>query len=61
MELIAGAAMVMDAVGRKVNDMGAAGVIARPPLLFLAALLFGFGSDRFLEWPPAVAGKGVSP
>ena len=33
-----------------------AGVIARPPLLFLAALLLGFASDRRLPWPFAVPG-----
>lgn len=53
--------MVMDTVGREVNDTGAAGVIAQPPLLFLAVLLFGLGSDRFLKRPSAVAGKGGFP
>ena len=33
-----------------------AGVIARPPLLFLAALLLGLGSDRLLPWPLALPG-----
>jgi hypothetical protein len=61
MEFVAGAAMVMDATGREVNDTGTAGVIARLPPLFLAALLLALGSDRFLKWPSAVAGKGVSP
>jgi protein-S-isoprenylcysteine O-methyltransferase Ste14 len=31
-----------------VNDAGTAGVIARPPLLFLAALLLGFVADHLL-------------
>jgi protein-S-isoprenylcysteine O-methyltransferase Ste14 len=39
-----------------VNDTGTAGVIARPPLLFLAALLLGLTSDRLLPWPFAVPG-----
>jgi protein-S-isoprenylcysteine O-methyltransferase Ste14 len=34
-----------------VNDTGTAGVIARPPLLFLAALLIGFLLDRLLRLP----------
>ena len=33
--------MRMDPAGPQVNDTGTAGVIARPPLLFLAALLLG--------------------
>jgi len=33
---------------QQVTDTGTAGVIARPPLLFLAALLLGFVSDRLL-------------
>ncbi len=39
---------------QQVNDTGTAGVIARPPLLFLAALLLGFASDRLLPLPFAV-------
>lgn len=44
----------MDRAGQHVNDTGTAGVIARPPLLFLAALLLGLASDRLLPWPFAV-------
>ena len=33
------------------NDTATAGVIARPPLLFLAALLLGFVSDYLLPLP----------
>jgi protein-S-isoprenylcysteine O-methyltransferase Ste14 len=40
-----------------VNDTGIAGVIARPPLLFLAALLLGVAFDRLL--PRAFAGPGT--
>lgn len=36
------------------NDPGTAGVIARPPVLFLAALLLGLVSDRLLPSPFAV-------
>jgi len=32
----------------QVNDTGTAGVIARPPLLFLGTLLLGLGADRLL-------------
>jgi protein-S-isoprenylcysteine O-methyltransferase Ste14 len=37
-----------------VTDTGTAGVIARPPLLFLAGLLLGFVSDRLVPLPFAV-------
>jgi protein-S-isoprenylcysteine O-methyltransferase Ste14 len=37
---------------------GTAGVIARPPLLFLAALLLGFASDHLLRLPFPVARTG---
>ena len=37
--------MSMDPAGTQVNDSATAGVIARPLLLFLAALLLGFASD----------------
>jgi protein-S-isoprenylcysteine O-methyltransferase Ste14 len=43
--------MEMDPAGRQVTDTGTAGVIARPPLLFLAALLLGLASDRLLPLP----------
>jgi protein-S-isoprenylcysteine O-methyltransferase Ste14 len=44
----------------QVNDAAIAGVIARPPLLFLAALLLGFVSDRLLPFPvTAPAGDWV--
>ena len=36
------------------NGTGTAGVIARPPLLFLAALLLGLASDHLLPLPFAV-------
>ena len=43
--------MGMDSAGQQVIDTGTAGVIARPPLLFLTALLLGFVSDRLLLLP----------
>ena len=43
--------MAMDPDGKHLNDAGTAGVIARPPLLFLAALLLGLAFDRLLPWP----------
>ena len=43
--------MGMDPAGQQVTDTGTAGVLARPPLLFLAALLLGFVSDRLLPLP----------
>lgn len=46
----------MDPAGQQVTDTGTAGVIARPPLLFLAALLLGFALDRLISLPFPVAG-----
>jgi len=43
--------MAMDPDGKHLNDADTAGVIARPPLLFLAALLLGLAFDRLLPWP----------
>jgi protein-S-isoprenylcysteine O-methyltransferase Ste14 len=42
--------------GQHVNDTGVAGVIARPPLLCLAALLLGLASDRLFPWPFGLPG-----
>jgi protein-S-isoprenylcysteine O-methyltransferase Ste14 len=41
----------MDSAGQQVTDTGTAGVIARPPLLFFAALLVGFVLDSLLPLP----------
>jgi protein-S-isoprenylcysteine O-methyltransferase Ste14 len=41
----------MDTAGQQGADNGTAGVIARPPVLFLAALLLGFVLDRLLPLP----------
>ena len=46
--------MEMDPAGQQVTDTGTAGVIARPPLLFLGTLLLGFVSDHLLPLPFAV-------
>jgi protein-S-isoprenylcysteine O-methyltransferase Ste14 len=43
--------MGMDPAGQQVTDSGTAGVIARPPLLFFAALLLGFVFHRLLPLP----------
>jgi protein-S-isoprenylcysteine O-methyltransferase Ste14 len=52
--------MGRDAAGQRVNDMQTAGVIARPPLLFLAALLLGLVADRLLPLPfPVLPGRPV--
>jgi protein-S-isoprenylcysteine O-methyltransferase Ste14 len=48
--------MEMDPAGQQATDTGTAGVIARPPLLFLAALLIGFVLDRLLRLPFPVLG-----
>ena len=44
----------MDPAGQRVTDTGTAGVIARPILLFPAALLLGLASDYLLPLPFAV-------
>src|SRR3990170_2834208 len=54
----AGGGTGMDSAERQVTGTGTAGVIARPPLLFLAALLLGFVLDRLLPLPFPVAGIG---
>lgn len=43
--------MCQDPVGQQLNDAGTAGVIARPLLLFLAALVLGLVSDHLLPLP----------
>jgi len=43
--------MDMDPAGQQVTGNETAGVIARPPLLFLAALLLGFALDHVLALP----------
>jgi protein-S-isoprenylcysteine O-methyltransferase Ste14 len=42
----------------EVNDTATAGVVARPPLLFLGALLLGIIADRLLPPPFSVPGWG---
>jgi protein-S-isoprenylcysteine O-methyltransferase Ste14 len=54
-----GMGMGMDPAGQQAIDTGTAGVIARPPLLFLAALLLGFVSDRLLPLPFPVPTIGL--
>jgi protein-S-isoprenylcysteine O-methyltransferase Ste14 len=46
--------MGMDPAGQQVSGTGTAGVIARPPLLSLAALLLGLAADRVLSLPFAI-------
>jgi protein-S-isoprenylcysteine O-methyltransferase Ste14 len=46
--------MGKDPAGQHVGDTGTAGVITRPPLLFLAALALGLVSDHLLPLPFAV-------
>jgi protein-S-isoprenylcysteine O-methyltransferase Ste14 len=48
--------MKTDTAGQHVTDTGTAGVITRPPLLFLAALLIGIVLDRLLPLSFPVAG-----
>jgi protein-S-isoprenylcysteine O-methyltransferase Ste14 len=51
--------MEMDPAGQQATDTGTAGVVARPPLLFLAALLLGFVADHLLPLPFPVARTGL--
>jgi len=46
----------MEAAGQQLTDTGTAGVIARPPLLFLAALLIGLVSEWLRPLPFPVPG-----
>lgn len=48
--------MAKDTDGQQTSDAGTAGVIARPPLLFLGALVLGGVLDRLLPLPIAVPG-----
>jgi protein-S-isoprenylcysteine O-methyltransferase Ste14 len=50
--------MGTDRDGQHVNDTGTAGVIARPPRLFLAALMVGHACDHF--WPLPLAFPGTA-
>jgi protein-S-isoprenylcysteine O-methyltransferase Ste14 len=50
--------MDIDPAGQQVTDTGTAGVIARPPFLFLGALLLGFVSDHLLPLSFPVPGIG---
>src|SRR5215831_20664274 len=50
--------MEMNSAGQQVADNGIPGVIVRPPLLFLAALLLGFVLDHLLRLPLPVARIG---
>ena len=50
--------MEMNSAGQQLTNPGTPGVIARPPLLFLAALLLGFVLDHLLRLPFPVARSG---
>jgi protein-S-isoprenylcysteine O-methyltransferase Ste14 len=50
--------MGIDPIEPQVSDTATAGVIARPPFLFLAALLLGVVLDRLLSFPLTVPGSG---
>ena len=49
---------MIEADSRKVTDAETPGVIARPPILFLVALLLGFTFDYLLPMPFSVFGSG---
>jgi protein-S-isoprenylcysteine O-methyltransferase Ste14 len=51
--------MDMNPTQQRMNDAETAGVIARPPLLFLAALLLGFVWDWLLPLPFPVPGTDL--
>jgi protein-S-isoprenylcysteine O-methyltransferase Ste14 len=49
----------MDPARPEVDDTATAGVIARPPVLFLGTLLLGIVADRLLPSPFPVPGWGI--
>lgn len=51
--------MEMDPTERQISENGTAGVIARPPALFLAAVLIGLVLDRLLPLPFPLQGIDV--
>jgi protein-S-isoprenylcysteine O-methyltransferase Ste14 len=52
--------MSKDPTDRPSADTGTAGAVARPPLLFLGALLLGFGLDHLLRLPFPVPRIGMT-
>ena len=50
----------MDPVNKDEGGPGVAGVIARPILLFPAALLLGFGLDHLMRLPFPISGIGTA-
>jgi hypothetical protein len=50
--------MEMNSAGQQLTDTGTPGVMARPPILFLAALMLGFVLDHLLRLPFPVARIG---
>jgi protein-S-isoprenylcysteine O-methyltransferase Ste14 len=48
--------MEMDPAAQQVTDSKTAGIVVRPPRLFLAAILIGFVLDRLLRLPFSVPG-----
>src|SRR5262249_20999372 len=55
----AGVAMSIDTAGQQKNDAGTPGAVARPPLLFLGALLLGFALDQLLPLPVPLPGSDL--
>jgi protein-S-isoprenylcysteine O-methyltransferase Ste14 len=53
--------MKTDSPEPQATDPGTAGVIARPPLLFLAALLLGLAADRLMPLPVPVLEMDLAP
>ena len=52
--------MEMDPTGQRVTDTETAGVVVRPPLLFLGALLIGFVLERLLRLPSPAWGDDLA-
>lgn len=50
----------MDPTGQHAGDASTPGLIARPPMLFLAALLLGFIWDRLLPLPLPLPGTDLA-
>ena len=50
----------MTSISQQGSNTEIAGVIARPPVLFLAALVLGFGLDHLLRLPSPVFSTGLA-
>ena len=50
----------MGSANQQARDTATAGVITRPPFLYLAGLILGLALDYLLPWPPPFPGAALS-